>query len=302
MDVQNKSEHEPLVSVVVPSYNHEVYIEECILSIVNQTYKNIEVIVLDDGSTDHSREILQRLQKQYGFILEFQENQGVAKTMNRLFGMTHGKYVTGSASDDFLMTDKIEKQVRFLEANPEYDMVFGKVYFVDEKSKIIEGFRIFEPFDEPVKYIPFDLLIQNNRIPAPTMTVRRNIWEKVGGYDESAIIEDFDLWLKIAYNGKIAYLNDYFAYYRWHLKNASAQFYKIDIATWKLVYSWKDKMSPALAKKTLARRDSVTFCLLARNYKKESLKYLKINHSYLDSFMIKNFLKGFIKLLFSWKI
>ena len=298
---QGKHIDKPLVSVIVPSYNHEAYIEECILSIVNQTYQNIELIVIDDGSKDHSREILKRLQKQYGFVLVFQENQGVSKTMNKAIRQyAHGKYITGSASDDFLMLDKIEKQVRFLEENPYYDMVFGKVYMVDEKSQIINNVKIFEPFDEPVKQIPFELLIENNRIPAPSIMFRKDIWEKCGGYSEDTIIEDFDLWLKIACVGKIAYVNDYFAYYRWHWQNASTQVLKIYTATWKLVYSWKDKMPPTVAKRVLARRDSWTFCILARKYKKESLRYLTLNHSYWDLFMMENYAKGLFKLLFYW--
>ena len=301
MTEQIRHTGEPLVSAIIPSYNHENYIEECVLSIVNQTYKNIELIVIDDGSTDRSREILERLQKQYGFVLVFQENHGVCKTMNKAIRLGHGKYISGSGSDDFLALDKIEKQVRFLEENPDYDMVFGKVYMVDEKSQIIENLKIFEPFNEPVKDIPFDLLIENNRIPAMTVTMRRDIWEKCGGYSENTIIEDFDLWLKIAYYGKIAYLNDYFAYYRWHWQNASTHVLKFYKATWELVYSWKDKMPSDVAKRVLARTDSLIFCILARKYKKESFKYLKLNHSYWDVVVIENYLKGFYKLLFCWK-
>jgi len=291
----------PLVSVIVPSYNHEAYIEECILSIVNQTYKNFELIVIDDGSTDRSHEILERLQTKYGFTLVFQENQGVSKTMNRAIRQfAHGKYITGSASDDYMMPDKIERQVRFLEENPDYDMLFGKVYMVDEKSQIIPDLVIFEPFDEPVKTIPFELLIENNRIPAPSILFSREVWEKSGGYDENSTIEDFDLWLKIAYHGKIAYVNDYYGYYRWHWKNASTHVLKVYTATWELVRSWKDRMPPVVAKRVLARRDSLTFCILARKYKKESLRYLKLNHPYWDRFMIANYGKGLFKLLFNW--
>jgi len=293
---------EPLVSVIVPSYNHEAYIEECILSIVNQTYKNIELIVIDDGSTDCSREILERMQKQYGFVLIFQENQGVSKTMNKAIRQySHGKYITGSGSDDFLALEKIEKQVKFLEMNPDCDMVFGKVYMVDEKSQIIEDLEIFEPFTEPVKYIPFDLLIENNRVPAMSVTMRKDRWEECGGYSENTIIEDFDLWLKFAYYGKIAYVNDYFAYYRWHWQNASTHVLKFYKATWELVYSWKDKMSPDVAKRALAHTDSLTFCILARKYKRESFQYLKLNRSYWDAVVIKNYVKGLFKLVFCWK-
>jgi len=293
---------EPLVTVAMSSYNHEEYVEEAILSIINQTYKNIEVIVIDDGSKDHTREILLRLQKQYDFILEFQENQGICKTLNKAINQyAHGKYIDFLASDDIMMPDKIEKQVRFLEENPEYDMVFGKVYMVDAKSQIIENFKIFEPFNEPVKYIPFELLIDNNRIPAPSIMLCRDIWDKCGGYDENTVLEDFDLSLKIAYNGKIAYLDDYFSYYRWHGQNISTHILKIYDATWDLVNAWKDKMSPTVAKRILARRESWNFCNLAGIYKKESLKYFRLNHTYWDSFMISNYLKGLIKLIFFWK-
>jgi len=299
--MEQKHIDQPLVSAIVPSYNHEAYIEECILSIVNQTYKNIELIVIDDGSKDNSREILERLQKQYGFVLVFQENQGVSKTLNRAVRQyAHGKYITGSASDDFLMPDKIEKQVKFLEENPDVDMLFGKVHIVDEKSQIISGLEIFKPFDEPVKQISFELLIENNRIPAPTMIMRRDIWEKCGGYNENTIIEDFDLWLKIAYIGKIIYLNDYFAYYRWHWQNVSAHALKIYTVTWELVHSWKDKMPPSVARRVLARRDSLTFCIFAGRYKRESLRYLKPNHSYWDLFVITKYIKGLFKLIFYW--
>jgi len=299
---REKNIYEPLVSVIVPSYNHEAYIEECILSIVNQTYKNIELIVIDDGSKDGSKEILERLQKQYGFVLEFQENQGVSKTLNKATRQyAHGKYITGSASDDYMVEDKIEKLVRFLEENPEYDMAFGKIHLVDEKSQIIDNVTIFEPFNEPVKHIPFELLIEKNIIPSSTVMISREIWEKCGGYNENVIIEDYDLWLKIAYIGKIAYLNEYFTYYRWHWQNVSTQVLKLYTATWEVVNSWKDKTPPDLAKKVLARRDSLTFCIFARKYKKESLKYFKLNHKYWDSFIIKNYIKGLFKLIFYWK-
>jgi len=288
----------PLVSVVVPSYNHEDYIEECILAIVNQTYKNIELIVIDDGSTDHSREILERLQQQYGFTLICQENQGVSKTMNRAISLSGGKYITGSASDDVMMPDKIEKQVGFMEENPAYDLIFGKVHLIDEKSKIIPGKVIHKPFPDPVKEIPFELLIDNDIIPAPSMMFRKSAWEKCGGYNENTILEDFDLWLKIAYTGKIVYVNDYFACYRWHGKNVSTAILKMYTETWRLVVGWKDKMAPDVARRILARRDSYNFFALSGIYKKESLKYLKINHSYWDMYMLKNYLKGFVKLIF----
>ena len=117
----------PLVSIVVPSYNHASFIEKCINSILTQDYDNYELIVIDDGSTDNSDEILSRLHKKYGFYLEFNKNQGLAKTLNRGFKeIAKGKYLASCASDDYWLPNKLTLQVEFLETNPDYAMVFGK--------------------------------------------------------------------------------------------------------------------------------------------------------------------------------
>jgi len=298
---QEKKIGKPLVSAIVPSYNHEDYITECILSIVNQTYKNIELIVVDDGSTDHSREILESLQKLYGFVLICQENQGISKTMNKAIGQyAHGEYITGSASDDFLMPDKIERQVNYMESDPDCSLVFGKVYMVDGKSAVIEGLTVVDPVEDPIKSVQFEGLIERNCIPTPSIMYRKDKWEQCGGYDENSIIEDWGLWLEFAYSGKIVYLDEYFAFYRWHGSNQTTNVLKMYTEAWKIVQSWKDQMPPKLANKVLARRTSLTFAVLARKYKKESLQYFRLNHRYWDVFILKNYLKGLFKWLFCW--
>ena len=292
---------EPLVSAIIPSYNHENYIEECVLSIVNQTYKNIELIVIDDGSTDRSREILEKLQKQYGFVLVLQDNQGVSKTMNKAIRQyAKGKYITGSASDDFLMPDKVERQVNYMESDTDCSLVFGKVHMVDAQSRIIEGLTVVDPVEDPVESVRFEGLIERNCIPAASMMYRKDIWEQCGGYDEDSILEDWDMWLKFAYSGKIVYLDEYFANYRWHATNQTSHTLKMYTAAWNLVQSWKDRMTPGLSRKVLARRASITFAVLARNHKKESLEYLRFNHGYWDTFIWTNYFKGLVKLLFCW--
>jgi len=297
----NNTHTNPLVSVIIPSYNHAAYIEESILSVVNQTYKNIELIVIDDGSTDNSPEILTRLQKQYGFTLVFQENQGISKTLNKaLRQYAHGKYIDGAGSDDYLALDKIEKHVAFLENHPEYAMVFGKVYMVDEQSRIIEGLQIIDPVIDPVESVKFEALIERDCIPSVTVMIRKAVLDEFGGYNENTIVEDLDMWLNVASRYKIAYLDEYFAYYRWHKQNMTTFTLKMCYAVWNVVQSWKDKMDPALSKKIVARRCSLIFSILARQHKKESFKFLKLNHSYWDLFMVKNYIKGFYKLFFCW--
>ena len=117
----------PLVSIIVPSYNHARYVTQCIDSIMQQTYKNFELIVIDDGSKDNSKEVLTTLQAKYKFTLVFQDNHGVAYTLNRgIKEFAKGKYLTFCASDDYWTLDKLQKQVQFMENNQFYPMCYGK--------------------------------------------------------------------------------------------------------------------------------------------------------------------------------
>ena len=131
--------------------------------------------------------------------------------------------------------------------------------------------------------------------------IRKAVLDEFGGYNENTIVEDLDMWLNVASRYKIAYLDEYFAYYRWHKQNMTTFTLKMCYAVWNVVQSWKDKMEPALSKKIVARRYSMIFRIFARQHKKESFKFFKLNHPYWDFFMLKNYLIGFYKLFFCWK-
>jgi alpha-1,3-rhamnosyltransferase len=136
-----------------------------------------------------------------------------------------------------------------------------------------------------------------------TAMIRKDVWEECGGYHEHTIVEDLDMWLKIAYRYKIGYMDDYFAYYRWHGTNVTLNTVKMCKAVWDILFTWKDKVSPAFARKMLAGRSAYSFNILGRLQKKESLKYLGLSfrYFYFDSYVLKNYLKGMGKLLFYWK-
>jgi len=289
----------PLVSVIVPCYNHERYIEQCILSIVGQTYGNIELIVVDDGSRDASPEILARLQRQYGFDLHLQANRGVSKTLNlAIREYSHGKYIAGCASDDYLLPDRIERQVAFLEAHPDCGMVFGKVKVVNEQSEEIEGLHIIDPVEDPVRSLTFESLIERNCIPAMTVMMRREVWDECGGYNENTPIEDFDMWLKVAYRHKIAYMDEYMACYRWHGDNVTADTLRMAHSVWDIVVSWRDRLPRAVANRILSRRSAYSFNVLARNHKKAAIRFLCKARPHIDGFVLTNWAKGLVKLLF----
>lgn len=203
----------PLVSVIVPSYNHEKYITQCIENIMNQTYNDFELIVIDDGSKDRSPEILKELQEKYNFRLIIQENIGLSATLNKaLKEHAKGKYISLCASDDFWCLNKLELQVNFMEQHLNIPMCYGKNYLINEKSeilkenqnqkKILRGGDLFE-----------DIFLFKLHPPVNYM-YKATIFDVIGYYDEDIYAEDYYMNLKIASNFEIGFINQYLAYYR----------------------------------------------------------------------------------------
>lgn len=214
MNTSNDEQNQDLVSVVVPSYNHSQYITQCIDSIINQTYKNIQLIVVDDGSSDGSQDILINLKKKYHFELYLQNNKGLSKTLNNtLTNKVKGKYFSICASDDYFHPDKIRKMRNYLNENKDTPMCFSKTIFVDEKgspklsetnyaNRNLKGGRIFR-----------ELLIQQFHFLPGLITT--SIFQEVGYYDENIWTEDFNFNLKVAHRYKIGFLNEQLSYYRY---------------------------------------------------------------------------------------
>jgi alpha-1,3-rhamnosyltransferase len=206
----NKDKQNPLVSVIVPCYNHEKYLTECIDSIMNQSYTNFELVVIDDGSKDDSFKVLKELQKKYNFNLIHQKNRGLSATLNRgIQEFSKGKYITFCASDDYWCLDKLEKQVEFMEKNQEFPMCYGNTYYINidsvpviQKNKNFRGGWLFD-----------DIFTYKIHPPVNYM-YRAKIFNEVGYYNESMYAEDYYMNLKIASRFPIGYLNEYISYYR----------------------------------------------------------------------------------------
>lgn len=281
----------PLVSVVVPCYNHEKYVKETIESILNQTYKNIELIVIDDGSKDNSPRIIQALADEYGFTFIHRSNKGLSATLNEGIKLSKGKYFSPCASDDIYIFDKIEKQVQFMESSPEYGMCYGKIIEFNEigykRKREIKNFKSGWIFEE--------LLKCSFAIPAITVMIKKDIYNNIGLYDENLYIEDYDMWLRIANKYQIGFLNDYLAYYRRHETNMSKQAFKMYKAQEHILNKWSNYEK---INKVLTYWHIDWFNRLARYNKKEAFKYLYTIKYIFNDIKI---LKGIIKLLFIWK-
>lgn len=211
----------PLVSIILPAYNREKYIEKAVRSVLNQTYRNIELIIIDDESTDKTPKMISELSGKESriIILTNKTNLGLVRTLNKGIKMAHGKYIARLDDEDFWCdTKKLEKQVDFLEKNIEYALVGGGAIKIDKKEREIMRYLLFENDEDIRKSILVD-----NAFAHVTVLFRRDIWEKVGGYDEEFDgFEDRDLWLKIGRLSKFYNLQEFFACYLGHdYKNPS---------------------------------------------------------------------------------
>jgi alpha-1,3-rhamnosyltransferase len=210
----------PLVSVLIASFNHKAYIEEAIRSVLGQTYRNVELIVIDDGSVDGSQVLLEKLSQEKGFTYLDQENAGLTATLNRAFSLSRGEYIAVLGSDDIMMLDRLEKQVAFMEARSDIYVTGGNILKIDGDGLLYPNQDSMQPYRE----FGFLELFKNSRNApaAPTALIRRTAIEKVGGWRGDIQLEDLYMWLSVTHiGGKIAVLNDVLAYYRIHPTNTT---------------------------------------------------------------------------------
>ncbi len=200
---QARLDEKPLVSIVTPSYNQGGFIRETIESVLNQSYENIEYLVIDGGSTDGTREIL----KSYGsrFLWVSEPDRGQTHAINKGLALAHGEILAYLNSDDVLEPDAVEKAVRFLTTHPDIDLVYGKAYYVDKDGNIT-GFYNTDDYS-------FDRLMYDNCICQPAAFWRKGIVERCGPFDESLnFAMDYEYWIRIDRNGgKLQHIPDVLA-------------------------------------------------------------------------------------------
>ncbi|WP_407305258.1 glycosyltransferase family 2 protein [Acinetobacter sp.] len=218
----------PLVSVIIPCYNHEKFVQDSIRSVINQSYENIELIIIDDGSKDSSIEKIKEmivLCKQRFTRFEFisRSNKGLSTTLNEALEWCEGEYLSPQDSDDIMLSNKIEKQVKILSDNKNIVAVFGAIYLIDEENQNIGE----ESIAESNLYDFKSIILNEHRIFCPTQMIRAVHLNRVGGYKDGLIIEDWYMWLKLAKIGDLLVVPDFFAKYRQHDKNTIKQLDKM---------------------------------------------------------------------------
>lgn len=190
-----------IVSVIIPAYNIEKYISQTIESVIGQTYKDLEIIIVNDGSTDNTDKIIQEYAKKEGRIIALnQKNKGPSAARNYGFSVAKGDYFCIIDGDDIMMPEKIESQINFLENNLSADFTYSKVYyFIDIINDIyIRNLAVVNGSHNVYK----KLLKYGTFITPNSIFFKRDVFDKFGGFDEELrSSEDFDYWLSLSQKG-----------------------------------------------------------------------------------------------------
>ncbi|WP_062263200.1 glycosyltransferase family 2 protein [Endozoicomonas arenosclerae] len=207
----------PSVSVIIASYNHAQYIAQSIESVIRQTFQDYELIVIDDGSSDDSVEIIRGLQEKYDFQFIVQSNMGLTRTLNKALELADGEFIVPFGSDDVMMLDRLEKQVPYMKMNPGLGIGGGNILCIDGTGQLHKQQRMY-----PDRVLNFDDIYLNREkgVPAPTLMFRKDILLEAGGFNPDIRLEDLYIEFKIASMGyQIGMLNDVLSYYRIHETN-----------------------------------------------------------------------------------
>lgn len=216
----------PLVSVVIPVYNDEQYIAEAINSVLMQNYANLELIVIDDGSTDKTPDIILTFGNRVRFIR--QKNAGSAVARNRGIQEATGKYIAFNDSDDLWAPNRLQQQVEFIENNPEYDAVCGVDVWVEEdftlasvqEEEAKSGVHQVELLTESsgwhyltiLKKMPYHII---------NLMLSRELAKKLSFNPDLRRGQDLDYWLQLSRQTQIAHINQVYGYYRQLKKSIS---------------------------------------------------------------------------------
>ena len=204
------------ISVLIPSYNTEKYIEKAIKSMINQTVVPDEIIVVDDHSNDDSWSLILKLSKECQLIKPFrnEKNRGVAYTRNQLLKHSSGFYLVFLDGDDLSERDRIEKQVSFMEKNKDIDVCGSNFLLIDKEDKII-GEKKFPESDVLIKKNIWRCPFGNN-----TIIVKKECFDDLGFYDEDLLLaEDMDIWLRFYKKFNFYNIQENLVRYRIHGNN-----------------------------------------------------------------------------------
>lgn len=229
----------PLVSVLIPVYNGTEFLDQAIQSVLNSTYKRFEIILVDDGSTDKSRKKCLEYAEKYKQVsfYGFRKNKGMTRCLNFGVKKARGKYIARFNQDDIMMKDRLEKQVKFLEAHPDYVIVGGAIRLFTEHNPEYDVLK-FPKTDNQIRSQWMILSPYSD----PTVMYRKETWLQTDGYSQYFWpADDVHMWYQLGSLGKMANIQSVLTLVRWHSDCGSIKSHRRQmIKTW-AVHQWANE-------------------------------------------------------------
>ncbi|HWQ42964.1 MAG TPA: glycosyltransferase [Desulfosporosinus sp.] len=207
----------PKVSVVVPTYNHARYLPYALESIINQSYPNIEVLVIDDGSKDGTAELVKPYRSKVNYA--YKENGGTPSALNLGLSLATGKYICWLSADDMFLEDKVSKQLGLMESDPSLGFSYTSFIVIDANGT--------KQYDVNSAYFPnkqemVTKLMEGCFINGSSVMMRSSALQEIGNFDESlSQAHDYDLWMRFLRHYSCGFLGEHLLAYRWHGENMS---------------------------------------------------------------------------------
>lgn len=220
---------EKLLSIIIPSYNHEQYIGEAIQSVLDQRYQNWELIIVDDGSKDHSVDIIKKFDDNRIHLI-IQENQGAHNAINRGLSEANGEYLAILNSDDVYESDRFGTMISEMQRDAELGFVCSYIRVIDSEGKVLgvkQGWKNMEPWLVPHKELSFaatedfklNLIMSNFTSTTSNFLFTRAVYEKIGGMRNLRFVHDWDFALRAAEATKCKMIEKPLLKYRVHESN-----------------------------------------------------------------------------------
>jgi glycosyltransferase involved in cell wall biosynthesis len=199
----------PLVSILTPTFNRADFLGQMIESVLSQTFRNFELIIVDDGSTDDTRSLVEGFRDER-ITYRYQENSGQSVARNAALKLATGQYICFLDSDNAWLPDKLEKSLKAFEQNPDVDVVYGDCITINEHGDEIsrKNMRRHSGYIAP-------LMLRDNFISMNTTMTRRHCFDEMGGMSaRRRVADDYDLWLRFSSRYRFLYIPEFLAYYR----------------------------------------------------------------------------------------
>jgi glycosyltransferase involved in cell wall biosynthesis len=224
---------QPLVTIILTTFNQESCINETLTSVMEQSYPFIQLIVIDNASTDGTYGKLEIFQEKFSNfrLIRNSFNKGLCKAFNQGLTLAGGKYIIDLSGDDILLPERLEKQVATFELlSEDYAVVFTNARYIDENGKQLNFHFPVNQNGSAIGKVPagdvYKQVLEKYFICTPTMMMRTDIVRQMGGYDESLVFEDFDFWVRSSVRFKYHYLDEVLTLKRNSVGSLSSDVYK----------------------------------------------------------------------------